>query len=146
MPVIDERGRVFGVINVVDLLVSTLAVALFVSGVVVVADDVGGGTSESAQQTVVVQTGPHGEYVSEAITSGDVPTADGISVEEVAVVNETDAGSTLHLTVSLRVQQTDDGLPQYRGERLVVDRTLRLDLGDVIVSGRVIDIVESSDE
>ncbi|MEZ3114861.1 DUF4330 family protein [Halobaculum sp. MBLA0147] len=145
MPVIDERGRVLGVVNVVDLLVSTLVVALLASGVVVVTDG-GAGASESVRQTVVVETGPHGTHVSEAITSGDVPTAEGISVQNVAVVNETDSGSTLHLTVSLRVRQTDDGLPQYRGERLVVDRTLRLDLGDVIVSGRVIDIVESSDE
>lgn len=143
---IDERGRVFGVVNVVDLLVSTFVVALFASGVVVVADDIGVGTSESVRQTVVVETGPHGAHVSEAITSGDVPTAEGLSVRNVAVVNETDSGSTLHLTVSLRVQQTDDGLPQYRGERLVVDRTLRLDLGDVIVSGRVIDIVEPAEE
>ena len=42
MPIIDEEGRLFGTINVVDALAVLLVIAVALAGIALVAGDIGG--------------------------------------------------------------------------------------------------------
>jgi len=173
MPVLDDEGRLFGAVNVVDALVVLFVLAVAVAGVALVTG-AGDGTAdpEPETRTVVVQTGAQPDYVVEAIEEGAVGTAGVAAVEELRVersmetvyrvrggtlepvANSSDRyrvanGSlerverprtTLRLTVTLVVEETEDGLPVFGGERLYVGRNVRLDLGSTIVDGTVVDM------
>ena len=174
MPVLDDEGRLFGAVNVVDALVVLFVLAVVVAGVALVtgADDDSAAEPEPETRTVVVQTGDQPEYVVDAIEAGPVGTANVVSVDEVTVERSTETvyrvqggrlelvndsrdlyrvrnGSlgrveqpttTLRLTATLTVEETDDGLPTFGDGRLYVGREVRLDLGRTIVQGTVVDM------
>ncbi|PSQ24516.1 hypothetical protein BRD04_01340 [Halobacteriales archaeon QS_9_67_17] len=96
MELIDERGRLFGRVNVVDALVVLLVVAVVAAGVALVAGGAGGGIETTAEETsrvVTVELGSHPDRVATLVEPGNVtfagedatitdvyrsPTADGV--------------------------------------------------------------------
>jgi hypothetical protein len=136
MPIIDEEGRLFGAVNIIDALVVLFVLAVVVAGVALVT---GGGSSDGTPtRTVVVDVGQQPGYVVDAIQEGPVGTSEVVAVENKTVVSG--GNDRLRLTVTLAVTENADGLPTFAEERLYVGRQLRLDLGTTIVSGTVIEM------
>lgn len=154
--VIDEQGRFFGVVNVVDLLVSLLFVSVVVAGAALVfpsgAQALDSASEQDAEsKTVVVQTDV-APYVADAIKEGspvaeDVSSVSDVRIVEKTTINGTDADSEMgyrvRFTVTLDTESDERGLPEFRDGRLYVGQDVRLDLGTTIVEG---DVVEMSDQ
>jgi hypothetical protein len=137
MKFIDERGFIFGRLNVADAVV-LVALAGLVFGTVSLVYGIG----QPPQQTkgVVVETPPVPDYVASEIQTGPVPSAEVVSIDQKGVVASDEESVQLRLHVTLSVEQSKDELPKYRDERLYVGRTVTLDLGRTIVDGAVVDI------
>jgi hypothetical protein len=136
MRVIDDEGRLFGAVNVIDALVVLVVLAVAVAGVALVTG--GGNSGETPTRTVVVDVGQQPGYVADAIEPGPVETGDIVAVENATRYGGND--TRLRLTVTLTVTENADGLPSFAGERLYVGRQLQLDLGTTIVSGTVVEM------
>lgn len=67
---IDEKGRVFGLINIVDLLVIVLLVAVIAAGAALVLGT-GEEPSEEEEQYVTLEMNSQPEYIAEEIQEGD---------------------------------------------------------------------------
>ncbi|MEF8886408.1 MAG: DUF4330 family protein [Haloarculaceae archaeon] len=136
MPIIDDEGRLFGTVNVIDALVVLFVLAVVVAGVALLTG--GGGSDETPTRTVVVDVGQQPGYVVDAIEEGPVETSAVVAIENKTVVSG--GSDRLRLTVTLAVTENADGLPTFAEERLYVGRQLQLDLGTTIVSGTVIEM------
>lgn len=137
MRVIDDEGFVFGLVNIIDVLVVVLLVlAVAAAGVALVtaSDD-----AATHTQTVTFRTTPQPDYVMEAIPRGIVPTQDVVLVVGTSIHEQNDSRYVIDITVILRVT-LNDNFPMYRGERVYVGRPLSLDLGTTIVDGTIIDL------
>ena len=147
MQVIDERGYLFGVVNIIDALVVLLVLAVVLAGVALVtgSSELGAG-DETESQIIVFRTAPYPDFVTASIPEGSVGTEDVVavhekSISEVGGENQSEEPMTrARIRVELVVQPGSDGLPQFHGERLYVGRELRLDLQETIVDGLVVDI------
>lgn len=153
---IDEDGRVFGVVNVIDLLVTVMFVGVVIAGGAFLFQSSAEATDPTGEPidettTVVVETTVQ-PYVADAIEDG-VPVVEDVSsvsdtrvVERVEreAVNGTQAGNRtqyrVRFTATLDTQSDENGLPEFRGERLYVGQTVRLDLGSTIVDGVVVEV------
>jgi len=154
MAVIDEEGRVFGLINVVDLLVAALVLAAVVGGVVLVTGD-----SSENRETVFLEVRTEGAqpYVVEALpeegTTLSVDQRGGqatvrivdksVAPTEVVVA---DRNGELHVRDHPRLQTVEVGLVaeleregrlRLGGQRVAVGRPLVLDWGTVTIEGNV---------
>ena len=137
MPIIDDEGRLFGAVNIIDALVVLLVLAVVVAGVALVTG--GGSTGERPTRTVVVDVGQQPDYVVDAIEEGSVGTSEVVAVENKTAIGD-DGNDRLRLTVTLAVTKNADGLPTFAEERLYVGRQIQLDLSTTIVSGTVIEM------
>lgn len=140
MELIDEDGFVFGRVNIVDLLVVLLVLAVAIAGVAFVVG--GGGDTEQDTRTVVLDVGQQPDHVVDSIEEGQAPSSDVATIDDVAT-EDANGSVAVTLTVTLLVGENHEGLAMYDGERLHVDRQLQLDLGDVIVDGVVIEMEAS---
>lgn len=136
MQVIDDEGFVFGLVNIIDILVVLLVLAVAAAGVALVtaSDD-----TVTHTQTVTVRTTPQTDYVVRAIPEGTVATQDVVRVVDTSVHQRNDSRFIMDITVTLRVT-LDGNVPMYRDERVYVGRQLSLDLGTTIVDGTIIDV------
>jgi hypothetical protein len=103
MQVLDDEGRLFGVVNVVDALAVLLFVSLLVAGMAVV---VGlDGDSETATRYATVELGPQPAYIADRIDVGDRlaadPQAGNLTVTDVFVTGANVSGTA---TVYTRVK------------------------------------------
>lgn len=152
--IIDDRGNLFGRVNVIDALAVLLLVAVVVAGTALVLPSGAQSQSEDELQpttaTVQVTVAP---YVADAITTGPAPADDVYAVQDVTVTEHVQANRTrtngpdtlrrLELVVTLGTETRDDGLLYFRDDRLYVGRTLTLDLGTTIVDGIVIELEQT---
>ncbi|WP_159904884.1 DUF4330 family protein [Salinirussus salinus] len=137
MPIIDDEGRLFGTVNIIDALVVLFVLAVVVAGVALLTG--GGSSDETPTRTVVVDVGQQPGYVIDAIEEGSVETSDIVAVENKAIASG-GGNDRLRLTVTLAVTENADGLPTFAEDRLYVGRQVQLDLGTTIVSGTVIEM------
>lgn len=167
---IDEDGRLFGLVNIVDLLVVLVVIAMVAAGWALLA----GGAEPQADQTentttvVRVEATQLQPYVAEAVPNGSVGGREVVAVHsktvEPATVFVPDQNGQLRVrehprlkTVTLRVElnttRTGNGLqfedveqtgsgPIVRERPLRIGSELRLDLGDVAIRGNVTEIGE----
>ncbi|USZ67403.1 DUF4330 domain-containing protein [Halorussus salilacus] len=165
MNIIDDKGRLFGTINIIDALVVLLVFAVVAGGTAFVlgTDDqststdqqtttVTPDTSTDQQTTTVTLDITHVQpYVADAIPEGrissdDVAIVENKSVRPAEVIVEDQDGQlheqthprkkTVTLELTLNTTETDDEL-LFRDEPLEVGRELTLDLGRVTVDGTV---------
>ena len=158
---IDENGRLFGVVNVIDAVGVVLLVALVVSaGAVFLSitstdggaetspnasgNATGTGTQSVGQTTAVVdfQLLNDAPYVVDAIDEGPVLGSQNITavlgtsrttpVE--TGINGTTSNASVRLRLNITKRQTHVLL---NDNRLYIGKRVRLDLGDVIVTGIV---------
>lgn len=140
---IDEEGRLFGRVNIIDAFFVPLLIAAVVGGVAFVNHDGRG----DEKRTVVVRVIDE-RFVIDAIEPG--PVADDGVVRVIAVDPkssiEVNATGNLYepvaadVEVLLEVHTDDEGAARYEGSRLYVGLEVRLDLGTTIVQGKVIEV------
>lgn len=133
MALIDDKGRVLGVVNIVDALAVLLVITILIASVVLFAPFDGGNRTDSevAVRYATIDVGERYPFVAELISSGDVirfaGTAGNHTLTDV-YITPTD-GTNVSVTVRARVtgQETVS-----RG-----DNTSRFTLGDAsFVPGR----------
>lgn len=163
MKAIDENGRLFGVVNVIDAVGVVLIIALIISAgaVFISMSSTGGGAPSPANESgnatetttptvdrtmsvVRFQLINDAPYVVNGIDRGPVPNNENI----VAVlgasqttpvetgINNTTSSASLRLRVSVTEQE---GTVQFKDERLYIGKQFRLDLSNVVVDAVVTD-------
>lgn len=148
MQVIDDRGYLFGLINIIDALVVLVLLAVLVAGVALVTD---AGSSPADEETrtevIVFQTDAYPDFVTDAIEEGENGNDEVVAILDKSVTdlpdNESQTGVNLtraRLRAEVVVETSPDGLPTFDGERLYVGREMQLDLRSTIVDGLVVDI------
>lgn len=159
---IDEEGRVLGLVNVVDLFVALLVVAFLVAGIAFVISEGNAGdepTTETETETpetttigVQLRVESVPPYVASAIPEGAVDSEDVVRVRSKtvspAMVVVTDAEGQLHerphprlKTAVVRLDLVVAGAePTFRGTPVEVGRRVTVDLGPVTVTGNLTDV------
>lgn len=136
MPIIDEDGDLFGVANAVDIII-VIVVLIMASGFGFMAVS---GQSQPEDtiltQTVTVQIEENGTEI-EDLETGPISNPDIIAIHNIDRRHESDALSKTTLTVQLRINSTEEGLPRFDGERLYLGRELELELNADTITGTV---------
>ena len=154
MELLDERGRIFGIINIIDLLAVLFAVAVVVAGVALVFS---GGSSEDPElgtRYVTLDLGNQPGYVTERIDAGDgfsVRSApDNLTITDVYVTPT--GGQSSSVTIRARVggqleERRNGESPRFifDGDPLILSRQLTVETSEYQVSGTVT-AVESDGE
>jgi hypothetical protein len=157
MNLIDDKGRLFGTVNIIDalavlfVLAAVGAGAAFVLGTDDQPRDQATNQSENTTTTVTFEITGVQPYVADAIPEGPVE-SDGIAAVENKTVQPTevvveDQNGDLHerthpkkktvtLQLTLNTTTTDDDII-FNDEPLEVGRDLTLDFGPVTVQGSV---------
>jgi hypothetical protein len=136
MPVIDEEGRLFGTINVVDALVVLLVVAVGVAGIALVS---GGPSGNPETRHVTLDIGTQPDYVIERIQTGDVATvADQPTNLTITDTYLPTTGDETRALARVRVTgEVVDGTFRVAGEPLRLGRSLRVETDAYLVDGTV---------
>lgn len=139
MELIDEQGRILGIVNVIDALVVLVILAIVVAGVVFVLQaEPNPEPPETATITTTLDLGTPPEYIVERITTGDSYTPS--STNTLTVTDIYVAPSTEGARVLLDVELT--GIPQngsitYDGAPLRLGRSLTFQTDAYQVSGTI---------
>lgn len=138
MPVIDEDGDLFGVVNAVDAL-AVVVVLLALAGGVVVLTGGGGAEGGTLTQSVTVRTTGAVPAGVATLEPGPVANEQVAAIERVEQVQAAGNGTnaTYELDVQLVIGTAGSGAPTFAGERLYIGRSVTLDLENVTVSGVV---------
>ncbi|QDX40818.1 DUF4330 family protein [Salarchaeum sp. JOR-1] len=138
MPVIDDDGRLFGVINVIDALVVLLVIAVLAAGVALI-NPFANPQEESRYATVDLGTQP--DYVAAQISSGDklAPNTPGnLTVTDVYYSPTQDGDVRVIARVLLRGTLTQDPQRfQYAGRTLGAGNELTIQTPNYTVSGTI---------
>jgi hypothetical protein len=138
--VIDDQGRLFGLINLVDALVVFVVLAVLVAGVAFVfgADSDTSAPSDTAVRYATLDLGTQPTYVATLVTEGDAinpASSENLTITDV-YTTETDAGR--HLYARVRINGTlDDDTITYDGDPLRVGRDLDITTPDYATSGTI---------
>jgi hypothetical protein len=140
MPLVDEEGDLFGLVNVADvLLVALLLIVVGGTGALLVSGD----DTKSSVLTQVVDVEVEGvpNTVIDEATVGPVESDRVVEILDVTVVESGANNSTVQVQVRLPVQ-IREGLVTYREERLYVGRTIEIPLGGRNVTGDIVTAAE----
>ncbi|WP_312911803.1 DUF4330 family protein [Natronosalvus caseinilyticus] len=150
MELIDDEGKLFGRVNVVDALVVLILLAVVVAGIAVVG--VLSGDAEPETRYATIDLGPQSEHVAEQISEGDVMylegSGDNLTVTDVyrSASNSDDeeraGGAHVVIRAELNGQlaeddQREDRVFQFGGQRLHVGQTLTIDTLEYTTEGEV---------
>jgi len=153
MDIIDEKGDLFGLVNIIDALAVLLVVAVLMAGLVLVFGDT---DTDTDTDTITVSITIEGvqPYIAEAIETGNVSkdvaiTEKSVSPAESVVsdasgelhLREHPTNKTVNLQAELRVERSSEGF-QFRGETLRLGSKITLDFPQVRVTGKVTSIKE----
>jgi hypothetical protein len=136
MPVIDEEGRLFGAVNVVDALVVLLVVAVGIAGVALVT---GGESGEPETRHVTVDFGTQPDYVVDRISSGDQSTfADGTKNLTITDTYLTTTGTETRALARIRVPgEVVEGTFQVDDDPLRLGRALQFETDTYFINGTI---------
>ncbi|MFC6732713.1 MULTISPECIES: DUF4330 family protein [unclassified Haladaptatus] len=153
MPILDDDGRLFGVVNIIDALVVLLVLAVVAAGAALVlgpdepaspASNNNTTTTPAANETmtenmtIVYRLENVPRYMIDPIEEGPVPASPSlVTVEEVAILESDNDTVTAELTVETTVTRENE-LTYYNGNRIYVGKTVTLDFGDVVVKPTVV--------
>lgn len=149
--VIDDDGRLFGVVNVIDALVVLLVVAVVAAGLALVVPS--GETGETRYATIDLGAQP--EYKADQITEGDrwEVTAGGedLTITEVFAAPRTDRDRDVVIRAAINgtdvdpQADTDDGPIAFADEPLRFGRELEIETSQYVVEGTVTDVSTSAE-
>lgn len=152
MGILDEKGRIFGVVNIIDAFVVFLVVAAAGMGAAILFG-VGGETSVETTEpvTVTVRAENVAPFVADAIEEGPVNSDDIVGIKNVStspamVVTNTENGTLREVRhprnravrMDVTVNATGSaGEYVFQNGELEIGRQIELDLGNLSVIGRV---------
>lgn len=142
MDVIDEEGRLFGVVNVIDALVVLLVLAVVIAGVALV--DPFGSVNE-ATRYATIDLGDQPEYIAEQITPDDLMRPEGpgrnVTVMDVYVGPGGEEGVAVTVRAQINGTFEEDGMAtprfNYRGEPLTQGNAFTLDTEGYTAEGTI---------
>lgn len=152
MPLIDDEGNLFGVVNVVDALVVCLVLAVAVAGIAVVgvlgtgtiAPDADGPQSATRYATIDLGTQP--DYIATAVADGDRAAVDvdghNLTLTDV-YVSPTPGGDEGHVVVRARIDgesppEADTETPfRFDNRPLRIGSNVTIDTTDYELNGTV---------
>jgi len=139
MPIIDEEGRLFGTVNVVDALVVLLVLAVGLAGAALL---LGGGSGHDEIRYATLDLGTQPEYVVEQISTGDTSSlATGYGNLTVTDIHVSSSGSIVNTLIRVSIAgQVTEGTFTYDREPLRLDRTVEFDTGSYAVNGSIQDV------
>lgn len=139
LPIVDEDGRLFGRVNLLDLVVIVGVVTVAIAGLSLASSGSGGlSATETTTTNVTLDFGPQPEGVGRAVAVGDTYSPGQNARLEVTDVFRTNRGENVGLVV--RAELT--GIPSgggmtYDGAPLRVGRDLRVTTDGYSITGRV---------
>lgn len=148
---LDENGRLFGLVNVVDALVVLLVLAVGVAGVALLFSPT---TGEADNRYVTLDLGPQPDFIAEEITPGDEwepeQTSDSITITDVYRYNangETNVIARAEVNGTLFEPEEPDERPtfEFRGEQLRLGQTFELLTEDYETTADVTRIEQSGE-
>jgi len=151
MPLVDEEGNLFGVVNVVDALVVLLVVAVVAAGVALVNPFA---STEEATRYATVDLGEQRPFVAELVSEGDVlsPAGSGSNVTVTDVYVTPASGENASVTVRVRMdgalvesEQSDRRVFAIAGTTVQRGTTLQLGSDEYAVEGTVQSYGESGE-
>jgi len=156
MPLIDEEGNLFGVLNVIDALVVLVLVAVVVAGVAVVGG-LGGGngeaddsTSEPEAQTqyATVELGTQPGHVVSEISEGDVAEDHTLTITDRYVLRDDpatyDSDPVVYLRVALEGERTGEDF-EFDGEAVETGSELSIATDAYDVTGEVTHLADDGE-
>lgn len=152
MPVIDDEGNLFGLVNVVDALVVLLVFAVVAAGVALV--NPFASSAEEATRYATVDLGEQREYVAEIVSEGDVlsPPNSGsdVTVTDVYVTPVSAENVSVRVRVRMEGQlveseQTNRPVFALAGTSIRRGTTLQMGSDEYIVEGTVVSSSESGE-
>lgn len=141
MELLDEQGRLFGRVNVVDALVIVFALAVIVAGAALVFADSPSADETEPEETTMYVTIVTGGDAATALQAGEVD-LDGASAN-VTDVHPT-PGPRVYLRVALDGVETETGF-RFAGDRVRLDDRFTVVTNTTQADGRVVqrDVAES---
>jgi hypothetical protein len=146
--VLDDEGRLFGVVNVIDALVVLVVIALLIAGFALLTP----GTSDTRYATIDLGAQP--DHTAAQITPGDEWDVDGgLTITDVYMYPaDEDADGDTNVMVRAAVNGTTidaeqgDGTPiSFNGDPLRFDRQLTIETVEWAAEGTVVDIGPEDD-
>lgn len=147
--IIDEEGRLFGLINVVDALVVLVVLAIATAGIALVAFP--GGDADTRYATIDAGTQP--DHIAGQITPGDTWDAGGdeLTVTEVYryvpgddAAGDGDVGVLIGAEINgttLETGTAEQARPiEFAGEPLRFGRLLEIATNEYVIEGEVVDV------
>jgi len=136
MALVDEDGRLFGVINVVDALVALLVIALVSGGVTLVT-----GPTTATETVSVTGSATVSQPVADAVTASPAvldEDVSGVTVTSSTLLNQTQTPHVrVGLTFDMAVLRTQSGALTARNKRLIIGQTYVIDFGTALVDVEV---------
>lgn len=143
MPILDDEGNLFGVVNVVDALAVVLVLAVVGAGVaLLVQPDDAPAPPETDTVNATLDLGAQPEYLAQALNEGDTFAPDGSSELTVTDVHVTPAGDgrmQVLLRVRLEAHATDESI-DYAGAPPRLGRQLTVQTDRYTVEGAIRDV------
>lgn len=145
MDLIDDRGRLFGVVNVIDALAVLLVLAVVVAGVALLDPF---GSAEETTRYATIDLGEQPAHVAEQISVGDnvsrSGTGDELTITDVYVspTAENDVAVTVRAAVNGTLEETDDGTTSFffAGDPFRPGREVTLETTEYEFGGQVLDL------
>lgn len=146
MEVIDDHGRLFGLVNVVDAVAVLLVLSVLVAGVALVFGGQSSDRAVSVSRHVTLDLGPQPNYVVSALNEGDTYSPSSNANLTVTDVYLAPQGSNTRVLLRVRLQgvATGDSF-NYQGAPPRLGRDLSIQTDTYQVSGTIRDIGDRSD-
>jgi hypothetical protein len=128
MQVIDDEGRLFGAVNIIDLLVVLAVLAVVIAGVALVFSGDDGGTGPTLATTnVTLDLGTQPEYIVEQINEGDThePATNSELVLTDVAVSPQDGQTRVLVSARLTAPESSETV-NYNGAPPRLGRTLSI--------------------
>ena len=152
---LDDEGRLFGLVNVIDVLVVLLFLAVVVAGVTLLLPGGESGSDSGGEvdtRFATIDLGQQPVSVAERISPGDEWDPDGTAHSlTITDVYRFDADGSTNVTIraavdGTRIRANDAGdapTLEFRGDRLRLGRTLGIETGEYSADGQVTRVDQS---
>jgi hypothetical protein len=140
MQILDDHGRLFGLINVIDLLAILFAFSLVVAGVALVFSSGSSENPELGTRYATLDLGSQPAYVATLVREDDVVDSNPDDRENITItdVYATETDDSRHLYARVRINGTlDDDTVTYDGNPLRVGRDLSLTTAEYQTDGTI---------
>ena len=148
--ILDDEGRLFGLVNIVDLLVVLLVIAVVVAGAALLLSDSG----EADTRHVTMNLGPQPDFIAEEVSPGDTFEPQGTN-QSVTITDvyryDNEEGTSVIVRATVRGTTIEPGDPedeptfQFQGSELRVGQSLALQTANYSVEGQLTQIQQSGE-